>query len=145
MDSRASYFLRQLPVVALASVALAGCSASGEPSGDRTFSDSDVPFTFRIPVDFTTESVDQFDSRGDVVAAAGIDKVDVVAVRRVAAGVTLPRGDVAHVVQGKAVTSRLHEVSAGGGRWAIECQWTADRRKKVLHACDEAFATVKRR
>ena len=142
MDSSASYFLRQLPAAALVAVAVGGCSAAGEASGERTIDESGVPFTFRVPADFTVESVDQFDSRGDVVAAAGIDKLDVIALRRLIPGEVLPKGDIPHRVQGHSVTSRLHVVDPG---WAIECQWLAERRQRVLDACATAVGSVKRR
>jgi hypothetical protein len=129
----------------LAALALGGCSAAGETSGSRTFSDGEVPFTFDVPADFTKQPVDQFDSRGDVVAAAGVDKLDLIAVRRIPEGVSVPSGDVAHDVQGHAVASRLHDFTVGGRRWAIECQWTPDRRKKVLDACREAVGSITRR
>ena len=134
-----------MPALALAAVAIGGCSVAGEPTGARTFSDDQLPFTFHIPADFTKESVDQFDSSGDVVAAAGVDKLDVIAVRRIPAGGSVPSGDVAHRVQGNAVVSRLHAFDAGGERWAIECQWTPERRAKVLDACAEAVGSITRR
>ena len=134
-----------MPALMLISLAVGGCSASGESTGSHTFSDDAVPFTFHVPVEFTKESVDQFDTRGDVVSAVGVDKVDVIAVRRIPPGVPLPRGDVRHVVQGQAVTSRLHGLTVGGQRWAIECQWTSDRRAKVLDACRQAVGSITRR
>lgn len=124
---------------------LAGCSAAGETSGSRTIDDSDVPFTFKVPADFTKEPVDQFDSRGDVVVAAGVDKLDLIAVRRIAPGVKVPVGDVPHTVQGQSVTSRLRLELVGRDRWAIECQWRPDRRAKVLDACREAIGSIARR
>jgi hypothetical protein len=153
VDSSASYFLRQqaalraagVCALVLAAVVLGGCSAAGETSGSRTIDVSEVPFTFNVPADFTKEPVDQFDSRGDVVAAAGIDKLDLIAVRRIAPGVRVPQGDVAHVVQGHRVSSRLHAFKVGKQRWAIECQWASDRRTKVLDACREAVGSIVRR
>src|SRR4051812_36258460 len=121
VDSSASYFLRQIAPAALAALEIGGCSAAGETSGARTFKDSDVPFTFHMPADFTKESVDEFDSRGDVVAAAGVDKLDLIAVRRIPTGVRVPSGDVAHTVQGKSVTSRLYALVIGGPRLAGAC------------------------
>jgi hypothetical protein len=145
VDSSASYFLRQIPAFALLALTIGGCSAAGETSGARTIDDRDVPFTFQVPADFTKEPVDQFDSRGDVLAAAGVDKLDLIAVRRIAPGVRLPKGDVPHVVQGHRVSSRLHGIDVGGERWAIECQWQPDRRAKVLDACREAVGSIVRR
>ena len=57
-------------------VALGGCDVAGDPTGTKTFSEDGVPFTFRIPADFTVAPVDRGDTRGDVVAAAGLTKVD---------------------------------------------------------------------
>ena len=128
---------------ALLALAIGGCSAAGEASGERTVDESGVPFTFRVPADFTEEPIDDFDSRGDVLAAAGIDKVDLIAVRRLVPGAAAPRGDVPHVVQGHAVKSRLHEVPGSG--FAIECQWRPDRRDKVLDACRTAVGSIERR
>ncbi len=136
---------RQIVLAALACAGLAGCSAAGEATGDRTFSDDDVPFTFRVPAEFIEASIDQFDSRGDVVAAVGIDKLDVIAVRRLARGVSVPRGDVAHEVQGRSVVSRLHVVRVRSERWAIECQWQAESRDDVLDACATAVDSISRR
>ena len=143
MDSSASYLLRQIPALALVATAIGGCSAAGEASGERTIDDSAAPFTFRVPADFTEEPVDEFDTHGDVVAAAGIDKLDVIALRRVVAGQPVPRADMPHRVQGEAVTSRLHEVPGSG--FAIECQWRPKKRDKVLDACRTAVGSVERR
>src|SRR4051794_4841097 len=142
VDSSASYFLRQIPLLALAAAALGGCSAAGESTGEHTISASGGPITFRVPVEFTKESVDEFDTRGEVVLAAGVDKLDVVALRQVAPGIPLPRGDLRHRVQGRSVTSRLHAIPGG---WALECQWTAERRTKVLDACGRAVGSIQRR
>ena len=136
---------RQLALAGFVATAIGGCSAAGEPSGARTVSDAQVPFTFKVPADFTKASVDQFESRGDVVAAVGVDKLDVVAVRRLPATAKVPRGDVPHRTFGQAVTSRLHAFTVAGQRWAIECQWRPDRREKVLDACRQAIGSITRR
>jgi hypothetical protein len=122
--------------------ALGGCNAAGEPGGTRTYSNAQVPFTFLVPIDFTNASIDQGDTRGDVVAGAGLTKVDVIAVRRLG-GAAPPAGPVAHSVEGHAVTSEVHRVYGGG--WALECQYTSDRAKTVRDACRQAIASVKRR
>jgi len=41
---------------------VAGCAAAGEAGGTRTFSPDGVPFTFRVPTDFTDASVDEGDT-----------------------------------------------------------------------------------
>jgi hypothetical protein len=130
-----------LTLGAVAALALAGCNASGEASGTRTFAPRRVPFSFQVPTDFTGASIDQGATRGDVVAAAGLTKVDVIAVRRVGAGTALPKGPVVHDVLGQRVTSVLHPVRTG---WAIECQYTPARAKKVLAACRDALRTLRR-
>lgn len=135
---------RRLPaaLAALAAaLALGGCAAAGEPGGTKTFSDRGVPFTFEVPVDFTKASVDEGATRGDVVAAAGISKLDVIAVRRVGAE-ALPSGPVAHVVRGQRVTSELHRAPGG---YAIECQYTPARAQQVRDACRTALRTIRRR
>jgi hypothetical protein len=130
--------MRRLALAFLCAAPLAGCNAAGEPSGERTFSDKSVPFTFEMPADFTKASVDDANSRGDVVAAAGVSKVDVIAVRRPGSA-ALPAGPVAHAVLGEQVTSELHRVRDG---YALECQFTAAHRKKILDACARALATI---
>jgi hypothetical protein len=133
--------MRRLALALLSAARLAGCNAAGEPSGARTFSDENVPFTFEIPADFTNASVDDANSRGDVVAAAGVSKVDVIAVRRPGSA-TLPAGPIAHTVLGEHVTSELHRVRDG---YALECQYTPAHRRKILDACARALATIKPR
>lgn len=123
-------------LLALGAGALAGCSADGTANGDVTFSDSAVPFTFEHPADFTDEDVDAGNSRGEVVAVRALDKVDVLAVRRMPAGT---KREVRQRVLGKDVTSELHSV---GGGWGLECQYTAARRDEVLDACRDALRTV---
>jgi hypothetical protein len=118
---------------------LAGCSATGEPGGNKRFSDENVPFTFDIPADFTEASVDGMNSRGDVIAGAGLSKVDVLAVRRIASG-DADRGPVAHEVLGKQVVSELHPLQ---GDYYLECQYTPDRAEKVREACRTAVASVR--
>ena len=123
-------------------VALAGCSADGTSNGDVAFARDGVPFTFRLPADFTAESVDVENSRGTVVAVRALDKVDLVAVRRVTA---TPTGAPERLrVLGKRVTSRVYAVEGHPG-WALECQYTAARRAAVVDACDRARRTLKPR
>ncbi len=131
---------------AAAALALGGCSGDlGQGGGDRTVSAAQVPFTFTVPAAFSRESIDELASRGDVLAAVGIDKVDVIAVRRIPPGTTVPRGDVRHRVLGHAVASRLHAFTAGGQRWGLECQWTPEHRADVLKACRQAIGSISRR
>src|SRR3954451_11554589 len=105
-------------------VALAGCNAAGEPDGAKRFSDGAVPFTFEIPADFTKASVDDLNSNGDVVAGAGLSKVDVLAVRRIRGrqGTQFAGGE-RHEVLGRQVTSELHPLY---GPWVLECQYTPE-------------------
>lgn len=135
---------RTAPLLALLALtaAVAGCDASGETVSARTFGHARVPFTFTVPTDFTTEPIDQGDTRGNVVAAAGLTKVDLIAVRRLGS-VPVPSAPVRHDVQGHAVTSVVRRVY--GGDWALECQYTAEREHTVRDACDRAVATVRRR
>jgi hypothetical protein len=121
-------------------VALAGCNAAGEPDGAKRFSDAAVPFTFEIPADFTKASVDDLNSSGDVVAGAGLSKVDVLAVRNQHAS----DGRLVHEVLGHRVTSELRPVP-GFANWALECQYTPEFAQKVRDACDRAVATVRRK
>jgi hypothetical protein len=100
-----------------------------------------VPFTFALPAEFTKAPIDLADSRGDVVAAAGLSKVDLIAVRRVGSRKP-PTGPVTHVVQGRKVTSEVHPVDDTG--FAIECQYTQERAKDVREACAEAVDSVER-
>jgi hypothetical protein len=134
-------------VMLAAALAAAGCNASGETASTRTFSDKAVPFTFTVPADFTDESIDQGNSRGDVIAAAGLTKVDVIAVRRIDDHL-LPIGGpgrpVAHEVLGHAVKSDLRPVPGFPG-WFLECQYTAERASKVVDACGRAVGSVRRR
>ncbi|HVW17532.1 MAG TPA: hypothetical protein VHB30_04740, partial [Solirubrobacteraceae bacterium] len=139
---RRSALLAAVPLVALAA-ALGGCSAEGVSTADVTVRADGVPFTFEVPPEFTDEQVGERDTRGDVVLVRALDKVDVIAVRRVG-GATLPAGDVPGRVLGKAVTSRLHAVPGAPG-WALECQWTAARRGHVLDACAKAVRTLRLR
>jgi hypothetical protein len=117
--------------------AVSGCAADGTSNGDVTFKDQQVPFTFRHPADFTSEKVDAVNSRGEVVALRALDKVDVLAVRRVdAAG----RVETRLRVLGKDVTSRVTPVGRG---WGLECQYTDARRTTVLRACGRALRTLR--
>jgi len=110
--------------------------------GTRTFSDHDVPFRFLVPADFTDAPIDQGDSRGDVVAGAGIDKLNLIAARRVGRE-KLPAGPVTHVVQGSTVISVLRRVRVDG--WALECQYRPERARSILAACRRAVDSVTRR
>ena len=127
-------------------MALAGCNAAGEPGGDKTFSDEDVPFTFSIPAEFTKADVDTGNSAGDVIAGAGITKVDVIAVRRLPSGgvAEIGSGGQRHEVLGHEVTSELHPVEQASG-YAIECQYTEEYREDVLDACRTALDSVRRK
>ena len=134
---------RPTPALLLLAIALAGCDAAGQAGGTRTWSNPHVPFTFRVPTDFTNAAIDQGDTRGTVVGATGLTKVDVVAVRRASA----PAGGaapVAHRVQGHDVRSELWPVPGWGG-WALECQYTPDFARRVRTACRAALASVARR
>src|SRR6478672_13018961 len=68
-------------IVALG-LALSGCSADGAADGTTTARHDGVPFEYEVPAAFTAESVDELNSRGDVRGLRALDKVDVVAVRR---------------------------------------------------------------
>jgi hypothetical protein len=122
-------------------LALTGCEATGDAGGSRTVSAAGVPFTFEVPSEFTKASVDEANSRGDVLVAAGVSKVDVITLRRVSADA--PEGrQPPHEILGHTVTSELHSVAPG---YAIECQYTTERRDKVLAACRDAVRTVRRK
>lgn len=121
-------------------LALSGCGAAGDAGGTRTFSDENVPFTFEVPSEFTDETVDDANSRGDVVAAVGLSKVDVIAVRR---GQPLP-GPQRHEVLGKDVTSELQAVPGHDG-FVLECQYTSERADKVRAACRDALESLQRK
>jgi hypothetical protein len=125
-------------------VAVGGCEATGDVGGTRTFSDDAVPFVFEVPSEFTDEPVDRANSRGNVVAAVGLSKVDVIAARRAPDAGQLPDGPQRHEVLGKQVTSELHPVEGQPG-WLIECQYTDDRQDKVRSACRAALESVKRK
>ena len=126
-------------IVALVVAAgLAGCNAAGEPGGNKRFSDADVPFEFDIPAEFSEASVDALNSRGDVLAGAGITKVDVLAVRRIP-GLRETRGPVAHRVLGEKVVSELHHIR---GDYYLECQYTPGRADEVRDACKTALDSV---
>ena len=118
---------------------LAGCEADVEQTETRRVSHEDLPFTLEVRTDFTRETVDQADTRGDVVVGFGISKLDVIAVRRVGTQ-DLPTGPVEHEVQGETVTSELFPVGDG---FAIECQYRADRADTVRSACRETVDSVK--
>ena len=133
---------RQLLTIGLLTGLLAGCEATGDSGGSRTVSAAEVPFSFRLPSEFTEETVDDANSRGDVLVAAGVTKVDVVAVRRVSG--PLPAGEQRHRVLGQDVVSELHAVEGHPG-FALECQYTGDRADKVRAACRDALRTVRRK
>jgi hypothetical protein len=134
--------MRRLAAALILAAALAGCNAAGQSTSDVTYRNPNVPFTMRVPADFTKASIDHGDTSGNVVAAVGLTKVDVIAVRRTGAR-SLPAGPLSHRVQGHAVTSELHAVDGGG--WAIECQYTSEGAKTVRDACRRAIASVRRR
>jgi hypothetical protein len=136
--------LRTILLIAGAALAVAGCEATGDVGGTRTFSNDAVPFVFEVPSEFTDETVDRANSRGDVVAAAGLSKVDVIAVRKAPGAAQLPTGPQRHEVLGKQVTSELHPVEGQPG-WVVECQYTDDRQDKVRSACRAALESVKRK
>jgi hypothetical protein len=153
VDSSAFYFppppsangtfrpeMRRLALALVATVGLTGCSAAGDPEGTKRFSDADVPFTFEIPAEFSEADVDGLNSRGDVVAGAGLSKVDVIAVRHADADAQASP----HEVMGKRVTSELRAVPGFAG-WALECQYTPERAQDVRDACRKAVATVERK
>lgn len=100
-----------------------------------------MPFEFQVPSEFTEETIDDANSRGDVLAAVGLGKVDVIAVRR--AGATV-RGPQRHEVLGKAVTSELYPVE-GFDAFIIECQYTEERAEQVRSACADALESVERK
>ncbi len=128
-----------VPALAAALVAgLAGCSADGTSNADATVKPEGLPFTFKVPAEFTDATVDELNSRGDVVAVRALDKVDVIAVRRLPAGAR--RAETKLRVLGKDVTSRVTPLGHGFG---IECQYTAARRDQVLKACTKALASVR--
>jgi hypothetical protein len=133
---------RQLLTIGLLAGLLGGCDATGDIGGSRTISDAALPFTFALPSDFTKQPVDEANSRGDVVVAAGVSKVDVVAVRRV--GGAVPTVPQRNRILGHAVTSELHAVEGAPG-YAIECQYTSARADKVLAACRNAVRSVRRK
>jgi len=124
--------------------ALSGCEATGDVGGTRTFSDDAVPFEFDVPSDFTDETVDVANSRGDVLAAVGLSKVDLIAVRRVSPGAEPPSGPQRHEVLGKEVTSEVHAVD-GAAEYLIECQYTEEHAEKVRSACADARDSIVRR
>lgn len=134
--------MRRLALALVLAAPLAGCNAAGDPTGATRYSNPQVPFTFEVPADFTKASIDEANSRGAVIAAVGLTKVDVIAVRRTLAGA--PTGPVAHRVLGQSVTSELHPVPGVPG-WTIECQYTAGRATKIRNACADALRTVRRR
>lgn len=135
---------KQLLAIGLVAAALSGCEATGDVGGTRTFSDEAVPFEFEIPSEFTDETVDDANSRGEVLAAVGLSKVDVIAVRRIPATTLVKSGPQPHEVLGKEVSSELRAVDGFAGYW-IECQYTDDRADEVRSACDDALDTITRK
>jgi hypothetical protein len=125
-------------------LAITGCEATGDAGGTRTFSNEAVPFTFEVPGEFTDETIDRANSRGDVVAASGLSKVDVIAVRRGSDIVQIGQGPQRHEVLGKRVASELHAIKGQPG-WILECQYTPERRDKVRSACRTALESVTRK
>jgi hypothetical protein len=120
---------------------LAGCEATGDVGGTKTFSANDVPFTFQLPSDFSEETVDVANSRGTVLAAAGLSKVDVIAVRRSGAPVD---GLQRHETLGHQVTSELHPVERFPG-YTLECQYSDEYEDDVRSACRGALESVERK
>ena len=118
---------------------LAGCEAEVEQTETRRVSHEDLPFTLEMRTDFTEESINRGDTRGDVIVGYGISKLDVIAVRRVG-GQDLPEGPVEHEVQGQTVTSELFPVADG---YAIECQYREDREETVRSACRDVVDSVR--
>jgi len=94
-----------------------------------------------VPAAFTDETVDDANSRGEVVAVAGLTKVDAIAVRRVTAP---PPGPQRLEILGQAVTSEVFPVAQAKG-WALECQYTDERADEVRSACRDALGSVRRR
>lgn len=128
-------------MVGLLAGVLGGCEATGDAGGTRTFSDGAVPFEFEVPSEFTDETVDDANSRGEVLAAVGLSKVDVIAVRRIPRTTAVRSGPQPHEVLGKQVSSELRAVDGFAEYW-IECQYTDERADKVLSACDDALDSV---
>jgi hypothetical protein len=133
---------RQLLTIGALAALLGGCEATGDAGGNRTVSAPEVPFSFRLPSEFTEETVDDANSRGDVLVAVGVTKVDVVAVRRLAGAP--PGGEQRHTVLGQDVTSEVHAVEGHPG-YALECQYTSGRADDVRAACRDALRTVRRK
>ncbi len=152
--------MRRTLVAALFAALLAGC---GDPSGESggatsTFREADVPFTFRHPAEFVSGKVDRGATRGEVLGIRAIDKVNLLGVRRVDSaaaarlgvatrqsqigGRTVTLADVPHTVSGHAVVSQVAFFDFGNESWELECQYTADRRTKVLDACHQALTTL---
>lgn len=121
-------------------LALSACGAPGDAGDTRTFADENVPFTFEVPSEFTDETVDNANSRGDVLAAVGLSKVDVIAVRR---GQPLP-GPQRHEVLGQDVTSELRAIPGYDG-YVLECQYTSERADEVRSACRDALESLQRK
>jgi hypothetical protein len=115
--------------------------ATGAAGGTKTFRDAAVPFTFELPSDWTKEAIDDANSRGNVLAAAGLSKVDVIAVRRIA---KFPSAAQPHEVLGKDVVSELHPVEGFTG-YALECQFSDEYADDVKSACRGALDSVRRK
>ena len=125
-------------VVALGLV-LSGCSADGTADGTATVRHDGVPFEYEVPAAFTAESVDDLNTRGDVRGLRALDKVDVVAVRRLSRSA---RAVSRQRVLGQDVTSEIVPVEGFRG-WVFECQYTDARRADVQDACRTAERSVK--
>ena len=135
---------KQLITIGLLAAVLGGCEATGDAGGTRTFSDGAVPFEFEVPSEFTDETIDDANSRGEVLAAVGLTKVDLIAVRRIGPGTAPPTGPQRHEVLGHEVTSELHAVD-GLDEYRIECQYTEERADDVRSACADALDSVVRK
>jgi hypothetical protein len=123
-------------------LSFAGCEATGDAGGTKTFAPEGVPFTFELPSDFALdESIDDANSRGNVIAAAGLSKTDLIAVRRID---RLPAGPQRHEVLGKDVVSELHAVEGFPG-YALECQHGDEYSDDITSACRSALESVKRK
>ncbi|HZO35414.1 MAG TPA: hypothetical protein VFB41_00915 [Solirubrobacteraceae bacterium] len=127
-----------LPVAVALAVVLSGCSADGTADGNVTARHDGVPFEYEVPAAFTAESVDQLNTRGDVRGLRALDKVNVVAVRRLARTTPAVRRQR---VLGQDVTSEIVPVRGFRG-WVFECQYTRDRRSDVQDACRIAAGSV---
>lgn len=122
----------------LAIVALSGCGVDGTGDGEVTARHDGVPFEYDVPAAFTAESIDREATRGEVRGLRALDKVNVIAVRRLSRST---RATTRQRVLGKRVTSEITPVKGFGG-WVFECQYTDARRSEVQDACRTAKRSV---